>query len=219
MKLHDFPIGPYPARVRIALLEKQLVSAVTFVKVDLRAGEHKQEAFRAKNYAGTVPLLELDDGTLIAECTAITEYLDALDGNPILTGRTARDKGLIHMWTRRAEQEVLEPISLHFHHATPGLGPHVETDQNEAWGLRQRERALRGMAFFDAELRHRSFLVGDTFSMADIALVAGLIFADLVKLPIPPGCDALSAWYRAIQERPSVRDRVAVSKPQPADPR
>ena len=87
-------------------------------------GEHKKPAFIAtKNYSGTLPVLELDDGTLIAECTAITEYLDGLDGVPTLTGRTAREKGLIHMMSKRAELGLLDAISVYFHHATPGLGP------------------------------------------------------------------------------------------------
>ncbi|XQU67489.1 Glutathione S-transferase [Cupriavidus sp. H18C1] len=93
MTIHDFPTGPYPTRVRIALAEKKLESRVRFVTVDLYKGEHKGPEFLAnKNYSGTLPVLELDDGTCIAECTAITEYLDALDGAPILTGRTAREK-------------------------------------------------------------------------------------------------------------------------------
>ncbi len=93
LKIYDWHNGPYPARVRIALAEKGLQSQTHFISVDLRKGEHKTEEFRAKNYSGTLPVLELGDGTLIAECTAITEYLDALDGTPMLTGRTPRDCG------------------------------------------------------------------------------------------------------------------------------
>ncbi|MDV2449673.1 glutathione S-transferase N-terminal domain-containing protein [Xanthomonas hortorum] len=90
MTIYDWPTGPYPARVRIALAEKQLQARVRFVAVDLWKGEHKRAEFLAKNYSGTLPVLELDDGTFIAECTAITQYLDALDGACILTGNTPR---------------------------------------------------------------------------------------------------------------------------------
>src|SRR5580698_10675344 len=111
MKIYDWPIGPYPARVRIAVTENNLQSRVQFEIVNIRKGEHKRAEFLAKNYSGTVPVLELDDGTFIAECTAITEYLDALDGAPTLTGTTPRDKGLIHMMSKRAELELLDAIS------------------------------------------------------------------------------------------------------------
>lgn len=116
MKIYDWFDGPYPARVRIALAEKGLLSRIEFVPVNLWTGEHKKPAFLAINYSGTLPVLELDDGTLIAECTAITQYLDVLDGNPLLTGRTPAEKGIIHMMTKRA-----------------GLGPDVELYQNREW--------------------------------------------------------------------------------------
>jgi glutathione S-transferase len=212
MTIHDWPTGPYPARVRIALAEKNLQSHVRFVKVDLWKGEHKKAAFLAKNYSGTLPVLELADRTFMAECTAITEYLDALDGTPTLTGSTPREKGWIHMMSKRAELELLDAVSVYFHHATAGLGPDVEVYQNAEWGFRQRDKALRGMHYFDGVLRTQRFVAGDVFSMADITLIGGLIFAGLVKLPLPPECEALRAWYATMQERPSVKNRVTMSE-------
>jgi glutathione S-transferase len=213
VKIYDFPRGPYPARVRIALAEKNLQSRVQFEMIDLYKGEHKKPSFIAtKNYSGTVPVLELDDGTLIAECTAITEYLDALDGVTILTGRTPRERGLIHMMNKRAELELLDAISVYFHHATPGLGPDVEVYQNAEWGLRQRDKAAKAMHYFNGILSQQEFVAGDTFSMADITVIGGLIFAGVVKLSIPAECVALQSWYARMQERPSVKNRVTMSE-------
>jgi glutathione S-transferase len=213
MKIYDWPTGPYPARVRIALAELNLQSQVEFVSVDLWKGEHKNPEFLAKNYSGTLPVLELNDGTLIAECTAITQYLDALDGAPTLTGSTPLEQGVIHMMSKRAELELLDPISTYFHHATPGLGPHVELYQNAEWGFRQRDKALRGMHYFDAVLKNQSFIAGETFSMADITVIGGLIFAKLMELQVPAECEALLAWHARMQERPSVRHCVTMSEP------
>ena len=213
MKIYDWPTGPYPARVRIALAEKNLRSQVQFVLVDLYKGEHKKPEFLAKNYSGTLPVLELDDGTFIGECSAITEYLDALDGAPTLTGRTPREKGVIHMMSKRAELELLDPISVYFHHATPGLEPHVEIYQNPEWGFRQRDKALRGMRYFDGILQSQPFVAGEAFTMADITVIGGLIFAGLLKVPVPEECEALSAWYAMMQERPSVENRITMSEP------
>ena len=213
MKIHDTAGGPYPARVRIALAEKNLQARVQFVAVRLRKGEHKKAEFLAKNYSGTVPVLELDDGTFIAECTAITEYLDALDGTHTLTGRTPREKGLIHMMNKRAELELLDAVSVYFHHATPGLGPDVEIYQNAEWGFRQRDKALRGMHYFNGILKGQPFVAGEAFSMADITVIGGLIFAGLVELAVPAECAALHAWYGRMQERPSVKNRMTMSEP------
>ncbi|MBC3362280.1 glutathione S-transferase [Pseudomonas sp. SWRI154] len=205
MKIHDWFDGPYPARVRIALAEKGLLSKTEFVSVNLWTGEHKKPEFLTINYSGTLPVLELDDGTLIAECTAITQYVDALVGSPSLTGETPLEKGLIHMMTKRAEIEFLDAVSVYFHHATPGLGPDVELYQNPEWGNRMRDKAIRGMRYFDDLLQQRPYIAGESFSMADIAVLGGMIFASLVKLPVPDECVALLEWHARMQERPSVQ--------------
>lgn len=212
MTIHDFATGPYPVRVRIAVAEKQLEAQVRFERVDLYKGEHKRPAFIAdKNYSGTLPVLELADGTCIAECTAITEYLDALDGAPRLTGVTPLEKGVIHMMSKRAEIELLDAISVYFHHGTPGLGPDVELYQNAEWGFRQRDKGLRGMHYFDRVLRDRPFVAGDAFSMADITVIGGLVFAAIVKLPVPDECTALRAWLARMRARPSVAKQPALA--------
>ena len=108
MKVYDFQGFPNPARVRIALAEKGLTNKVQFITVDVPGGEHKTPAFMAKNPAAAVPVLELDDGTTIAECTAITEYLDHLSGEPVLTGRTPKERAVIHMMHRRSEAGLLD---------------------------------------------------------------------------------------------------------------
>jgi glutathione S-transferase len=205
LTIHDWFDGPYPARVRIAIVEKNLQSQVRFESVNLWTGEHKRPAFLEKNYSGTLPVLELADGSLIAECTAITEYLDTLDGPSTLTGSTPLDKGTIHMMSRRAELEMLDAISTYFHHATPGLGPTVELYQNAEWGFRQRDRALRAFGYFDSVLKKQSFIAGDAFSMADITVISAFIFAAIVKLPVPAEHEALHAWHERMQERPSVK--------------
>lgn len=210
MTIYDFPTGPYPTRVRIALAEKNLQSRVEFVMVDLFKGEHKRPDFiSGKNYSGTLPVLELNDGTCIAECTAITEYLDTLEGAPTLTGETPLEKGVIHMMSKRAELELLDAISVYFHLATPGLGPEVELYQNSEWGFRQRDKALRGMRYFNDVLRKQPFVAGDAFSMADITVIGGLVFASIVKLPVPAECESLLAWYAKMRERPSVKSQPA----------
>jgi glutathione S-transferase len=212
MKIFDIPGFPNPLRVRIALAEKRMNVQVEFIKVDLPAAEHKQPAFLALNPLGTVPVLQLEDGTNISECTAITEYLDNLDGNPILTGSTPKEKAVIHMMQKRAESELADPVGIYFHHATPGLGaalqPYKSPDWEGRvdWGNRQRERAIDGMKYFDHVLRNQPYIAGDAFSMADITVFAGLLFAGFASIDIPVECTALSAWQTKVQQRPSVQN-------------
>ena len=213
MKIHDIPGFPNPARIRIVLAEKGLEPQFEFVKVDLFAAEHKQPAFLAKNPTGVVPVLELEDGTHIAECVAITEYLDNLDGNPTLTGRTPREKAIIHMMQKRADDQLIDAIGIYFHHATPGLGETLqaykspEWEHRKEWGERQLEKFKRGMAYFDGVLTDRPYLAGDQFSMADITAYCALLHAAFVGVTVPEDMPALAAWQARIAERPSVKNR------------
>lgn len=204
MKVYEYQGFPNPARVRIALAEKGLTDQVEFVTIDVPNGEHKTPGFRAKNPYAAVPVLELDDGTTIAECTAITEYLDHAAGEPTLTGRTAKERALIHMMQRRAEAGLLDAIGAYFHHATPGLGPAIETNQCAEWGGLQKDRAVQGMHYLDGVLAHQPYLAGEQFSMADITAFAGLGFADFVEVGIPENCANLKEWRGRVSTRPSV---------------
>jgi glutathione S-transferase len=213
MKIYERPGFPNPSRTRIVLAEKGLEDKIEFVSVDLIAAEHKQPPFLAKNPAGKIPVLELDDGTLISETTAITEYLDNLDGKPVLTGRTPLEKAMIHMMQRRAESMLMESVDGYFHYATLGLGsamkPYVSPEWagRKEWGERQRVKALQGMKYFDGVLTSRPFVAGDKFSMADITVFASLTFANTIGITIPVDCTALIAWRTKVSELPSVKNR------------
>ncbi|MEL6495799.1 MAG: glutathione S-transferase [Cyanobacteria bacterium J06623_7] len=204
MKIYEATGFINPARVRIALGEKQAIARVEFVEVNVMQGEHRQPEFVAKNPSATVPMLELDDGTAIAECTAITEYIDHAFSGISLTGQTAKERAVVHMMQRRAEQNLLDAVGAYFHHATPGLGKQLETYQNPEWGEKQKERAIAGMHYFDRLLGKQDYLAGSDFSMADITAYMGLAFADFAKVTIPQECHNLAAWRAKIAQRPSV---------------
>ena len=204
MKVYEFQGFPNPARIRIAVAEKQLGGQVEYISVNVPEGEHKKPAYLAKNPSGTVPALELDDGTVISECTAITEYLDGSFGERSLTGRTPKERAIIHMMQRRAEWGLLDAVGAYFHQATEGLGPEIEGPQCAEWGNRQRDHAIEGMRYFDTVLADKPYVAGGDFSMADITVFAGLAFADFVKIAIPADAKNLLAWRDRMAARPSI---------------
>ena len=89
MKLHN-SLGPNPHVVRMFAAERGI--DLDKVEVDIMAGENRQEAYLAKNPAGQLPALELDDGTVIAEVTAICEYLDEVGRRHSAPGQHAGRK-------------------------------------------------------------------------------------------------------------------------------
>ena len=89
------------------------------------------------------------------------------------------------MMQKRAESMVLDAVATYFHHATDGLGPALETYQNVAWGEKQGEKARQGFVYFNNVLANSAYVAGENFSVADITLYAGLVFAGFAKIAIP----------------------------------
>jgi glutathione S-transferase len=204
VKVYDFKGFANPARVRIAIAEKGLTSRIEFIHVDLLTGAHRTPEFLAKNPSAAVPVLELDDGTTISECTAITEYLDHLQGEPTLTGRTGKERAIIHMMQRRAEAELMDALGTYFHHATPGLGDKLELYQNREWGEKSLKRGIAGMHYLNEVLSKQPYLAGDHFTMVDITAFAGLSLADFLKIDVPDTLTHLKAWRTRVAARPSI---------------
>ncbi|GAB5483300.1 MAG: glutathione S-transferase [Parasphingorhabdus sp.] len=204
MKIYDFEGFPNPARVRIALKEKGLFDQVEFISINVPEGEHRKPEFVEKNPSAAVPVLELDDGTTISECSAITEYIDNLTGEQELTGKSPKERGVIAMMQRRAEAGLLDAVGTYFHHATPGLGKAIETYQCAEWGNHQKERAVSTMRYLDTVLAQQPYLAGDGFSVADITAFAGLGFADFAGVETPADCKNLAQWRAKVEARPSI---------------
>lgn len=213
MKLYDREGVPNAARIRIVLAEKGLEDQIEFVSVDLIGAEQKQDEFLSMNPIGKIPVLELDDGLLISESTAITHYLDTLDGNPALTGRSPRETALIHMMQRRVEMLLLEPIDDYFHYGTPGLGAALapwrmpDWPHRKEWGERRGAMAGRGLAYFEDLLAAQPSVATPAFSMADITLFASILFAEATGLYDAADFPALAAWRAKIEALPAVKNR------------
>lgn len=203
MKIYETDGFPNPARIRIALAEKGATDEVEFIPVDVMGGEHRTAAFKAKNPDATVPYAELDCGTCIAQCTAITEYIDGAFDGPSLIGNTPKQRAKTQMMNLRAESGLLDAVGAYFHHATPGLGPELETYQNAEWGMKKKDTALNTMRYLDGVLENTDYIAGDQFSMADITAFAGLAFADFAKVDIPSELSNLLSWRERVAARPS----------------
>ena len=203
MKVYEFKGAPNPARVRLALAEKGLLDEVEFVQVNILEGEHQAPEFLAKNPSGVVPVIELDDGTTLSESTAITEYLDHLTGEAELTGKNAKERGVIHMVQRKVEDGLTDAVGAYFHLATPGLGPDVEKHQNADWGNKRRKDVQTTLEWMNERLEGQDYLAGDRLTVADITAFAGCAFADYAKVDIPESLKNVAAWRARVAARPS----------------
>jgi hypothetical protein len=74
MKLYDSKVAPNPRRVRIFLAEKGI--QVPDEQADLAKAQNRGPEFLKINPFGGVPVLQLDDGTNLAESVAICRYFE-----------------------------------------------------------------------------------------------------------------------------------------------
>ncbi len=207
MKLFDAVWAPSPRRVRVYLAEKGI--EVERATLDLRQDEHFGDAYLAINPRGTVPALELDDGEVISESAAICRYFEALHPEPPLFGTTAIDIARIESWTRRIENDGYTAAVYAFRNSKPqmeGRGaagkwppipiiPELATRGAIMWGA-----FIEGL---DARLVDREWIVGDSFSFADITALVTIDFARAARLLVPEACTAVARWHAQASARPS----------------
>ena len=200
MKLYNSNLAPSPRRVRIFLAEKGV--SIPRVEVDLGKLEHQTPEFLALNPFQTIPILELDDGTRIAESIAICRYIEALWPEPNLFGLTPVEQAMIEMWQRQLEWRLLLPIAQVLRHTHPRMAE-MENPQVPDWAAANRPRALKAMAIVDEALRDRPFIAGDRFTVADITGLVALDFAKSARIAIPPELTHLNRWHAMLKARPS----------------
>jgi glutathione S-transferase len=199
MKLYDGGRAPNPRRVRIFLAEKAMSLPVE--KIDLANLEHKTAEFTALNPLQRVPVLVLDDGTVITESIAICRYIEGLRPEPRLFGRGALEEALVEMWNRRVELNLYQAVSAVFRHTHPAMKD-LESQIPE-WGEANRPRVFDFLGLLDRELKNRLFVAGDHYSIADITALVAVDFMRPAKLIMPEELANLRRWHVQVSERSS----------------
>lgn len=206
MKLYDCVTAPSPRRVRIFAAEKALELDV--VPVDLGSGEQFGAAFQALNPDCVVPVLQLDDGSCLSEVIAICQYLEEVQPEPTLFGKTAVERATAVMWNAKVEQQGLWAVADAYRNFARGLKGHAlpgpdKYEQIPELVERSRDRVLSFMRKLDAQLAAQEFLVGDHFTIADITALVMVDFAARVKISVAEDAVNLQRWYASVSTRPS----------------
>jgi glutathione S-transferase len=167
--------------------------------VNLVEGAQRAPKFLAKNPLGKLPVLELDDGTCVAESLAIIEFLEDLHPKPTMIGATPVDRLRVRSADRLADVDVLSPMAGVVHSTRSPLGlpanPQVEANC--------RERLEAGLAEVDARLGRHEFVAGDRISVADCTLYAGLCFGSFFGVEVDAQHRNVARWRSAYAQRPA----------------
>jgi glutathione S-transferase len=201
MKLYDSAAAPNPRRVRIFLAEKGI--QVPIVPVDIGTAENRKPPFLAKNPLGGLPVLELDDGTFIAESVAICRYFEETKPEPRLLGNDAKDRALVEMWQRRMELELLRYVTGCFQNTHKFFAGRIP--QVPEYGEVCRNAARARLAWLDGELAERPFVAGERYTIADITALCAVDFGRVSDVRIAPEQKNLARWHETVSSRPSAK--------------
>jgi glutathione S-transferase len=213
MKIYGHPWSTNTRKALMTFAEKDLHPELVLLMIP--AGEHKTPAHLARHPFGKVPVLE-DDGFVLYETRAITEYVDRKVRPTKLVPDDPRELARMHQWTNVADAYLVP-------HAGPLL---LETLFRRYLGGERSEEAVAAaragmqtaLDAADAWLAQPEHFAGRAFSLADVHWMPYLEY-----LPHAGEADAVSkrrhldAWWKKVSSRPTWQ-RVARSGPQPYDP-
>ncbi len=201
MKLYN-SMGPNPHVVRMFAAEVGVDLALE--DIDLMAGANRQADFLKINPSGQLPCLVANDGSLIAEITAICEYLDEVSAAPSLIGATPEERARTRMWTRRVDLNICEPLANGFRYSEglPIFKERMITIPEAAEGLKSIAREK--LAWLNGLMDDgREFIGGDKISLADVLLFCMLAFGNAVGQPFDQSLNNIKPWFDRMAARPS----------------
>jgi glutathione S-transferase len=203
--LYFFPVAPNPTKVRLYIAEKEAGGASLGIEeslVNLPKGEQNSSEFLARNPLGKLPALELDDGSWLVESLAIIEFLEELQPEPTMIGRTPLERARVRELERICDIGVLLSTArcVHATRSPLGLPPSPEIAENAREALKRPLRLLN-----DRLGDGRPFVAGSQPTVADCTLAAALQFGRFGEVALDPALENLHDWDRRFRERPSAK--------------
>ncbi|WAF83653.1 glutathione S-transferase family protein [Metapseudomonas otitidis] len=179
---------------KVKLILELLGQPYQWVPVDILKGETQSEAFLALNPNGKIPVLELEDGTTLWESNAILNFL--AEGSDLLPTEP-RLRTQVLQW-QFFEQYSHEPYVAVARFIKRYQGMPAERAEEYQVCLVRGYKALRVM---EQQLSRTPYLVGDTYSIADVALYAYTHVAEEGGFDLS-GFPAIQAWMARVAAHP-----------------
>lgn len=199
------PLAPNPTKVMLYIAEREELGVemgIEQITVNTVKGRHKEPAHLARNPFGTVPTLELDDGTFIVESLAIMEYLEDKFPDGALYAGTPEERGHARDVERVVDLRIAGPMGIYGHAKNSPLG--LPPDPERA---KKMEAALQTpLDFLEGLLSDgRPLLLGENVSIADFTLQASLQFLRYVEADLFGDRAGLREWDERYRGRPAAK--------------
>jgi glutathione S-transferase len=199
LKLFAHPFSPHARKAHFVLEESG--HPYVYELVDLAKGEQKSAAFLARNPTGKVPVLQ-DDEFLLPESGAILRYVAENYAPGKLLPGDKHLRALVDKWLfwqpSEANQILHKPFQVKVFARLAGKTP------DEAAFQQAVQACQPVLKHLDDALAGKQFVVGDTFTIADIALCESIFQLHLVGVQTSH-CTNLQGWYERLSERPAFK--------------
>ena len=200
MKLYMVPLAPNPTKVMLYIAEREelgMQMGIEQIVVNTLKGRHREPEHLARNPFGTLPTLELDDGSYVLESLAIIQYLEDKFPDGALVSGEPEQKARARDVERIIDLRIAGPMAVYAHATKSPLGRPANP-----------ERAAEAKASLQTPLDYleqllsdgRSLLLGECVSIADFTLQASLQFLRFIEEDLIENRPLLRAWdqgYRA----------------------
>ncbi|KAB8226820.1 hypothetical protein ETB97_010119 [Aspergillus alliaceus] len=203
MKFFDAP-APNPMAVRLFVLERGGLS-FNVETIDIMSLQNRRLTYRAINPRGEVPALQLDNGTILTEITAIYEYFDEIAvGGTSLFGTTPEQRAETRMWLRRMDLEICQPVIAWFRNDPTTLdfykGNRLPTPEAR---VNQKVMINQALNMLDDQLEGKVWLCDNRFSAADIHLygLMKMMTMQVCDWMLLPGRENFLAYWKRLEER------------------
>lgn len=205
MKLYMVPLAPNPTKVMLYIAEREELGvqmSIEQIIVNTVKGRHKEPAHLARNPFGTVPALELDDGTYLVESLAMIDFLeDKFPENTMYQG-TAEEKGKARDLERVIDLRLGGPMGAFGHATNSPLGRPPEPEKAAQY-LQSMQTPLDYLENLLSD--GRPLLGGDHVNVADCTLQSFLQFTRFVEADVLGDRPLLRAWDKRYRERPAAQ--------------
>lgn len=198
--LYHIWLSPFCRKVRVALQEKKIAFEARVENVWERRPE-----FLALNPAGEVPVLVEPDGIAISGSGVICEFLEDVHPEPVLVGRTARERAEVRRLVQWFDEKFNREVTEHL------LGEKImkrflKLGQPSSKAIRAGYANIHHhLAYIAFLVERRKWLAGDLFSLADVAAAAHLSSIDYIGDVPWAEHEPVKDWYARIKSRPSFR--------------
>jgi glutathione S-transferase len=238
LHLYHFWLSSCSQRVRMVLAEKNLEWVDHPVDISPRGMNHMTEEYQSIHPDGLVPAL-VHDGQVIIESIDIIDYLDQYFPEPSLHPKDTTQQHIMHEWMRRADaaqhsiktlthEFLFKPDRMRGEQLSEFLANHKNEElceflkvfgSDDGFPKEEIDSELKlqhdEFVALDAALNDREWLVGDQFSLADVAWIPNVRRLDIIQYPFDRHPN-LADWYERVKARPSYRTGIADSEVPPA---